>query len=422
MLDSVEIYVHAGDGGAGAISLRHEKAVSKGGPDGGDGGRGGHVFLLADPGFNTLGVFQHKRQCEASAGGPGLGRDMHGKNGKDLTINVPVGTVVYRVQPEGELEMLADLAQPGQAVLLARGGDGGRGNAHFSTTRDHVPRIAEAGERGESGTYVLELKLLADVGIIGFPNVGKSSLLAAASAARPKIANYPFTTLEPNLGVANVGWRTLVMADIPGLIEGAHEGKGLGHDFLRHIERTRLLVHIIDGESPHPARDVAAVNREMALFNKELGERRQLVVVNKIDLPHVRERIPRLRGWLRRYQPLFFVSAATHDGVSELITAAARYLDSLPKAPPAALLVRRQTLIPPRTREVPEVVQQDGAFIVRHSRAERLAARSDTHHPQVLGQLWEQFRRMGVVKALERAGATPGAAVRLGEVTLRWWL
>lgn len=318
--------------------------------------------------------------------------------------------------------MLADLAQPGQAVLLARGGDGGRGNAHFSTTRDHVPRIAEAGERGESGTYVLELKLLADVGIIGFPNVGKSSLLAAASAARPKIANYPFTTLEPNLGVANVGWRTLVMTDIPGLIEGAHEGKGLGHDFLRHIERTRLLVHIIDGESPHPARDVAAVNREMALFNKELGERRQLVVVNKIDLPHVRERIPRLRGWLRRYQPLFFVSAATHDGVSELITAAARYLDSLPKAPPAALLVRRQTLIPPRTREVPEVVQQDGAFIVRHSRAERLAARSDTHHPQVLGQLWEQFRRMGVVKALERAGATPGAAVRLGEVTLRWWL
>ena len=422
MLDNVEIFVHAGDGGDGAISFRHEKHAAKGGPDGGDGGRGGHIFLTADTGPNTLSYFQRKHMFEAEAGGSGSRRNMHGKNGSDLVVTVPVGTIVYRKSPEGAREPVADLDQPGQTILLAKGGDGGRGNAHFSTPTDHVPRIAEPGERGAQFTYALELKLLADVGIIGLPNAGKSSLLAAASAARPRIADYPFTTLEPNLGVARLSWRTLVLADIPGLIEGAHEGKGLGHDFLRHIERTRLLIHVVDGGSAHPARDVATVNREMALFNEELGRRRQITVVNKIDMPHVHQRMSQLRVWLRRYQPVFFISAATHEGVADLMTAAARYLDSLPKPPPAKPLVRRETLLPPRIREVPRVEIIGGEFVVRHSRAERLAARSDTRHPQVLGQLWEQYRRMGVVKALQSAGATPGAAVRLGEVTLRWWL
>lgn len=422
MLDNVEISVRAGDGGDGAISFRHEKQASKGGPDGGDGGRGGHVFLTTDRGSNTLSYFQRNHIFEAEEGGRGKGKHMHGKNGSDTVITVPVGTVVYRKPPEGARELVVDLDQPGQVVLLARGGDGGRGNAHFSSPMDHVPRIAEAGERGGQCTYLLELKLLADVGIIGLPNAGKSSLLAAASAARPKIADYPFTTLEPNLGVAHLGWRTMVLADIPGLIEGAHEGKGLGHDFLRHIERTRILVHMVDGGSAHPAKDVAAVNREMALFNEELGQKKQITVVNKIDLPDVRQRMPRLRVWLRRYQPVFFISAATHEGVADVMTAAARYLDSLPEAPPARPLVNREALLPARTREVPRVERKDGGFVVRHSRAERLAARSDTRNSMVLGQLWEQLRRMGVVKALQTAGATPGAAVRLGEVTLRWWL
>lgn len=370
--------------------------------------------------MNTLLVFQHKKRFEAGNGGPGRGKRMHGKNGPDIEVCVPVGTVVWRKLSEGERELVADLVQPGQAALLARGGDGGRGNARFATSTNQAPRLAEKGERGEVGAFILELKLLADVGIIGYPNVGKSSLLAAASAARPKVADYPFTTLAPNLGVVTVGWRTMVLADIPGLIEGAHAGKGLGHDFLRHVERTRLLVHLVDGTSKHPARDVRQVNRELALFNEELGRRPQLVAVNKIDLSEVRQRMPRLCAWLARYKPVFFISAATGEGVGDLMKAAAQYLEGLPKAAPAAAPVPRRALVAPRARPELEVRREDGVFIVRYRPAERLAARANLGDRTVQGQLWEQLRRMGIVNALEKAGAGPGATIRLGDVELEW--
>lgn len=420
MLDVADIRVKAGDGGDGAIGFRREKYVPRGGPDGGDGGRGGHVFLVADPGMNTLLAFRYRKALEAGGAGYGRGKNMHGKNGRDLEVRVPVGTVVWRKGNGDKREPVADLVQPGQVVLLARGGDGGRGNARFATSTNQAPRLAEKGEKGEGGAFVLELKLLADVGIIGYPNVGKSSLLAAASAARPKIADYPFTTLEPNLGVVALGWRTMVLADIPGLIEGAHRGKGLGHDFLRHVERTRLLVHLVDGTSPHPARDVRQVNRELALFNDELGRKPQMVAVNKIDLPEVRTRIPRLRAWLVRRQPLLFISAATGEGVGDLMKAAAQYLEGLPKGPPTVGPVPGRVSARPRPRPEPEVTRGDGIFVVRYPPAERLAARVDVRDPVVRGQLWEQFYRMGVVRALERAGATPGATLRLGDVEMEW--
>lgn len=315
MIDTVEIYIKAGDGGDGAVSFRREKYVPRGGPDGGDGGPGGSVFLIANPNLSTLRQFQHQKRFRASRGGNGARNNRHGKKGEDLFIEVPAGTIVYR-KNAGEKELIADLSQAGQQVLVAQGGRGGKGNARFATSTNQAPRIAQKGESGEEGWLVLDLKLLADVGIIGYPNVGKSTLLAAASAARPEIGSYPFTTTEPNLGVVEVGYRTFVMADIPGLIEGAHEGRGLGHDFLRHIERTKVLVHLLDGESRSPREDWQKVNEELALFNPSLKEKPQIVAVNKIDLPTVKERLPGLKKELEALKtPVFFVSALTGEGV-----------------------------------------------------------------------------------------------------------
>src|SRR5438270_50764 len=295
-VDHVEIEVKAGDGGNGAVTFRKEKYVPRGGPDGGDGGRGGSVILQVDPHLSTLLDFRYKHNYKANRGGDGMSKDMSGKYAEEMVLKVPPGTMVYD-QETGEL--LADLTGPDSRAVVAKGGVGGKGNARFATSVQQAPKFAENGEPGEQRWLRLELKLLADVGLLGFPSVGKSTLVAAVSAARPKIADYPFTTLVPNLGVVLVEpGRSFVMADLPGLIEGAHEGVGLGHQFLRHVERTRVLVHIIDASSTDPAEDYATIRRELELYGHGLAERREIVALNKIDIPDVREVLPGIQARL----------------------------------------------------------------------------------------------------------------------------
>ena len=318
--DRARVYVKAGDGGRGCVAFRREKFVPKGGPSGGDGGRGGDVTLLADPDLNTLLAFRYKRIYRAARGAHGEGARRAGRSGQDLTIRVPVGTSVL---DEGTDTLLADLTQPGESVIVARGGRGGRGNAHFATPTRRTPTNAEPGEAGEERRLLLELRLLADVGLVGLPNAGKSSLLARISAARPKIAEYPFTTVEPVLGVVPLPDAPgVVVADIPGLIEGAHRGAGLGHEFLRHIERTRVLVHVVDLSGPDPLAAVSTVERELELHAPELRAKPTLVAANKLDLPEARDRWQAFAASLReRGRTVLPLSAATGEGVPALLTA-----------------------------------------------------------------------------------------------------
>ncbi len=418
MLDRVEIHLKAGDGGDGVVSFRREKFVPFGGPDGGDGGKGGSVFLVADVGVTTLSWVRRRRHFRAKGGGNGSGKRMHGKNGADMLIRVPLGTVVSLKQA-GEKVFLADLVEEGQRVMVARGGRGGFGNAHFATAINQAPRIAQKGEKGEEITLVLDLKLIADVGIIGYPNVGKSTLLAAASAATPQIADYPFTTRQPMLGVVEVGNRSFVVAEIPGLIEGAHRGLGLGHDFLRHAERTRVLIHLVDGSSNSPLDDMKKVNQELALYSPLLSQKAQVVAVNKIDLPEVEARIPELERELDFIEPPpFFISAATGRGVPQLMARALEMLTLVraeaPKEPVTAVFR-------PQPRDEPISVSKDGdVYVVSAPRAERLIARMDLENPEARSYLRRQFGRMGVSAALKRAGAKAGDRVRFGQIELEW--
>jgi len=320
-IDEVKINARAGHGGAGCVSFRREKFIPLGGPDGGDGGKGGDVVFEVSLSISTLLDLRHRPHQKAGRGAHGMGKDRHGAHGRDLVIPVPAGTVI-RDADTGE--PLADLTKPGERVVLLRGGRGGQGNARFATSTNKAPKFAQPGEPGEERVLRLELKLLADVGLFGFPSVGKSSFIARISAARPKIADYPFTTLTPNLGVVSYkNFRSFVVADIPGLIEGAHRGAGLGHRFLKHVERTRLLLHIIDISlmpERDPLRDYEALNRELTLFDGQLSEKPQIVVVNKIDLPHVRES---LAGVVELFKGLgmrvFPVSAVTGEGIPALL-------------------------------------------------------------------------------------------------------
>jgi len=337
-IDEVVIRVKAGDGGKGAVAFRREKFVPKGGPSGGDGGNGGSVVLVVDEGLSTLLDFRYKSEFAAPNGQPGANKDRYGRAGEDIELRVPPGTQVYDA---GTGELICDLQTHGQRFVAAQGGKGGRGNIHFATSTDRAPRRAEPGTPAEERTIRLELKLLADVGLLGFPNVGKSSLIARISAARPKIADYPFTTLVPNLGTVGLSdERSFVVADIPGLIEGAHAGAGLGDRFLRHLERTRLLVHLLDPSAPPqsdgtartPLRDFEATNRELELYDPALAARPQLVVVNKIDLPDVRKKLATLaRPFTRRGIEVHAISAATGEGVGALLEAIWR---ALPPRPP----------------------------------------------------------------------------------------
>jgi GTP-binding protein len=332
-IDEARVHVRAGDGGKGAVAFRREKYVPKGGPSGGDGGAGASIVLEVDGGMSTLLDFRYRKEYLAPSGEPGANKDKYGRAGQDLVLRVPPGTQVF----DGATgELLVDLRVHGQKFVVARGGKGGRGNIHFATPTDRAPRRSEPGLPGEERDLRLELKLLADVGLLGFPNVGKSSLIARISAARPKIADYPFTTLVPNLGMVRLsGERSLVVADVPGLIEGAHRGAGLGDRFLRHLERTRVLIHLLDanvGSGRTPLRDYEAINRELRLYDPDLAARPQIVALNKIDLPDVRRRLAQIAApFKRRGLPLFAVSAVTGEGVPELLEAAWRILTAARK-------------------------------------------------------------------------------------------
>jgi GTP-binding protein len=366
-VDEADIHVQAGHGGSGALSFRREKFVPRGGPDGGNGGRGGSVYLVADPHRNTLVHFRYTPEFAAPRGGGGQGALKSGRDGADLDITVPVGTLVFVRDPADPdlLEPFADLTEPGQRVLVARGGRGGLGNAHFATSTNRAPRKHQPGETGEERDLRLQLKLLADVGLVGYPNAGKSTLIARVSAARPKIADYPFTTLTPNLGVVSLsGERSYVVADVPGLIEGAHEGHGLGHQFLRHIERTKVLVHVVDvsgASGRDPLEDFDVIRRELAFYNRKLLEKPQLVAANKMDAVDDRTRVAALAERARQEGlPFFAISAVTGEGVPALLEAAWPHVQAARDAEVAArALVESETdaprdynpaLVPPLTR------------------------------------------------------------------------
>jgi GTPase len=327
-IDEVKIHIQSGAGGAGCVSFRREKFIPLGGPNGGDGGKGGDVLFEATPSLSTLLELRVRPHLKAEKGKNGMGKDRHGAYGKDLKILVPVGTIIRDAESG---EVIADLIEPGKPMILLKGGRGGQGNARFATSTNKAPRFAQPGEPGEERWFRLELKLMADVGLLGFPSVGKSSLITRVSAARPKIADYPFTTLTPNLGVVPYkNYRSFVMADIPGLIEGASSGAGLGHRFLKHVERTDILVHMLDISwmpERDPVREFEALNRELALFNPELAGKRQIIVINKIDLPEVRENLPKVAPWFEeRGLKLFSISAVTGEGIPPLLDEIARQL------------------------------------------------------------------------------------------------
>lgn len=320
-VDEAEIYVKAGDGGNGCISFRREKFIPKGGPDGGDGGNGGNIIFRASKNLNTLLDFRYKKKYLAENGKPGEGKNKHGRSGQDLILPVPVGTVIRDVDKN---TIIADLVRDGEEAFIAKGGKGGRGNAHFATPVRQTPRFAEKGLKGEERNIKLELKLLADVGLIGFPNAGKSTLLSVISAAKPKIADYPFTTLVPNLGVVKYGdFKSFVVADIPGLIEGAHRGEGLGHSFLKHIERTKVLLHLVDLSylgHKKPLKGFEIINEELKLFNEAISEKPQIVVIGKMDLSDVRKRAKRYENYfLKRGFKVFKISSATREGIDDLL-------------------------------------------------------------------------------------------------------
>jgi GTP-binding protein len=414
--DEATIHVVAGKGGNGCVSFRREKYVPFGGPNGGHGGAGGNVYLVANRHLNTLIRFQRQQHFRAEPGGHGQGKDMHGKQGEDLLVPVPPGTVV-RDAKTGEL--LADLLEDGQTVLVAKGGRGGRGNAAFKSPTNQAPRIAEKGEPGEARSLKLELKLIADVGIIGVPNAGKSTLLAAVSAARPKIADYPFTTLSPNLGVVTLDHRALVLADIPGLIEGAHTGAGLGIRFLRHIERTRVLIHLLDGASADPLADFDAINAELASFSPQLAAKPQVVVLNKMDLPQAEEWWPMVEADMdRRGLRAFAISAATGQGTHELLYAVLNVLDSLPEEEPAPPEVK--VFRPVEDEDAFDIVREGENFRVRGRRVERVAVMTDWNNAEAVARFQRILKAMGILDALREAGVGPGDTVFFGKQELEW--
>ena len=330
--DEATITIKSGNGGNGIIAFRREKYIPRGGPSGGDGGKGGDVYFVVRPTLNTLIVFNQKHSFQAEHGQHGGQSDRTGRGGEDLLIEVPPGTLVRNADTGA---LIADLVEPGQQVMVAKGGRGGRGNARYATSTNQAPRYAEKGEPGEEYHLQLELKLLADIGLVGAPNAGKSTLLSVLSNAKPKIADYPFTTLEPNLGVAMIDHRDLVLADIPGLIEGAHAGVGLGHDFLRHIQRTRVLIHVLDGSAEDPLADFHQINTELSLFDERLGEKPQIVAFNKMDLPDAQARWPEVREALQALDyEVMEISAATHRNTRDVLNRAVQILDDLPEVVP----------------------------------------------------------------------------------------
>jgi GTP-binding protein len=435
MIDSVEITVRAGEGGRGRVMFRREAHVSKGGPWGGDGGDGGSVFLVADAELNTLQTFKHRRVFKAESGGDGGARNMHGANGADLEVKVPAGTEVWEVEGEDGKQLVADLLKPGMRALVAKGGRGGWGNARFVSPTNQEPLIAEAGEDGEVKRLKLDLKVLAEVGLIGMPNAGKSSLLAGISAAKPKIADYPFTTLEPVLGVvytrqararAVAKLDRFTVADIPGLIEGAHRGAGLGQEFLKHVERARVLVHVVDGSADDPAKSILVINRELAAFSPELAAKPQIIAVNKLDLPGVKERRRAISASIRRMlgagQRSVFVSALTREGLDSLVRLTGEVLQEAVQVEKERAVTAEVAVLRPAPKQGRPniVVEAPGVYRIVHPWAIRLAKGSKLDDWAARVQYHARLRYMSVTHDLEELGVRPGDKVLVADWEFVW--
>lgn len=414
-VDKVLVQVKAGDGGNGAVSFRHEKFVDRGGPDGGDGGKGGSVIFVGDRTQNTLAQFRYKQELMAEDGIAGAKRQMHGKNGSDLTVKVPVGTQVY----EGD-QLIADIIEEGQQTVVARGGDGGFGNAHFKSSTRQAPRVAEVGEKGEQKELTLELKLLADVGLVGLPNAGKSTFLSVVSNAKPEIGDYPFTTLTPNLGVADIDETSLLIADIPGLIEGASQGKGLGDEFLRHVERTEVLIHLVDIYDDNVAKSYEIINKELANHNQKLAKRPQVVALTKIDgLPEdgIEQKLNQLRKVLPRGTSLYPISSQAHKGVTELLREVAKMVQKArqkasKQATEAGLPVI--SLNATQTALAWKVQKQEGYFMVTGTKIEKFAARTNFDSEPGIRRIKDIMHKMGIMHELNRQGLQQGDTIAIG--------
>lgn len=420
-LDRVRIHLRAGDGGDGASSFRHEAHVPRGGPDGGDGGRGGSISLAVHPGQTTLGDYHTDQRFKATPGDRGSGARRHGRSGDDLVLTVPPGTAVY---DDLTGELLADLVAAGQVSMVARGGRGGLGNTHFKTATHQAPKHAQRGEPGQDRTIRLELRLIADVGLVGLPNAGKSTLLAALTAARPKIADYPFTTLEPNLGVLDLGMddgRRPTIADVPGLIEGASQGAGLGHAFLRHVERTRILVHVVDGAGRDPEWAYGVIREELTAHDPRLLEKPQLVAFNKMDLEPAVRAWPEFRAARERDGlPCVAIAAASGRGIPELQAILAEWLPDaselgLPTEPAGVVVHRIETL-----DDGFLVEREPDGFRVRGTRIERIAAQTDFENEESAERFQVALARMGIDAELRRVGVQAGDTVYIGQAELEW--
>jgi GTP-binding protein len=418
-VDKVKIFVKAGDGGNGMVAFRREKYVPDGGPAGGDGGKGANIIFEVDEGLRTLMDFRYKKHFKAPAGENGRTKRQHGEGAEDMIVRVPPGTTVV---DEDTGEVIADLVRQGQQGLIAKAGRGGRGNCRFATPKNPAPHLAENGEPGQERFIILELKVLADVGLVGFPSVGKSTLLSVVSAAKPKIAEYHFTTLTPNLGVVDVGdMRSFVMADLPGLIEGAHEGVGLGHQFLRHIERTRVIVHVVDmsgSEGRDPYEDFVQINNELKLYNYRLEERPQIVVANKMDLPDSQDNLEQFRKRVEEKQlKVFPISAVTKKGTQELIYAIADLLDTIPETTfEQDVEEKTEEHVTYRFKEEEKgfrVYKDNEVFVIEGERVEKLFKMTKFDYEESAIKFGRTLRNMGVDEALREKGAEDGDIVRI---------
>lgn len=427
-VDKAKIYVKGGDGGGGLIAFRREKYVAEGGPAGGDGGKGGDVIFRVDEGLRTLLDFRYQKHFKADKGEKGKPKSQHGANADSMVVRVPPGTVLINDDTQ---EILADLTDHGQEYVVAKGGRGGRGNMRFATPANPAPYIAENGEEGQERWIVLELKVMADVGLVGFPSVGKSTLLSVVSAAQPKIASYHFTTISPNLGVVDVGdGRSFVMADLPGLIEGASEGVGLGHEFLRHVERTRVILHVVDMsgmEGRDPFEDWKQINHELEMYNMRLLERPQIIVANKMDMPEseanlasFRERVLEELGE-EGMLDIIPISAMSKQGINELMYKAADLLDAMPAAPVVEAVPESEERKIYRLEEQDQdhefTIRRDNeAFVVESESIERMIKRTQfTSHDSIL-RFARTLRKMGIDQALRERGAKDGQIIRIGEL------
>lgn len=418
MVDLVKILIKAGKGGNGAVTFRREKYVAAGGPDGGDGGKGGDIYFVATKGMNTLVDFRYKKKFLAEDGENGDGGHRYGKSGKDLVISVPVGTIVKDLDTD---EIIADMIDIDEKVLIAKGGRGGRGNAKFATSTRQAPKFAEQGEKGEELNLSLELKLIADVGLVGFPNVGKSTLLSVVTSAKPKIANYQFTTLKPNLGVVKLdNGKDFVLADIPGLIEGAHAGVGLGHEFLRHVERTKLLIHVVDcseSECRDVVEDYKTINKELSSYNEKLSTKKQIIAANKLDLPGSEENLEKLKKALKgKDVEIMPISAVTGKGIKELFNKVSTLLDTIPEEERVVVNGRRENI---QDNEW-NIRRENDVFVIEGKFLERVMNNVNFADYESVQYFQRVLDRNGINKRLEAMGIEEGDTVRIGEAEFEY--